>query len=299
MKNLQSKSTQATLALLGAGILGGLAPISVKIVLRELPPITISFLRLTLALIVLFPLAVRSFPHIFVHWKRLVLVGLFYAGNVFLFTLGIKYTTSAVSQLLYGGVPLLMLLEQSIGGEKRLHARQLTGIFLGIVGTVILIVHPGSGGVDFGTRYGNTLIFLATLSWSFYLLITKRVSSYVPTLGLTFGMTAVAWCIGLLLMNWLEGAAITGLFSLSLAGWLSLLFVGIVVGVGMWFLYNWGIKHGSTVVASSMLYVSTVTAGIGGYIAFGETITATFLLGGAILVSGVYLISRAHSQAKL
>lgn len=296
MKNLQNKSTQATLALLCAGILGGLAPISVKIVLRELPPLTISFLRLTLALIVLFPLAVRSLPHVFVHWKRLVLVGLFYAGNVSLFTLGIKYTTSAVSQLLYGGVPLLMLLEQSIGGGKRLNAQQLLGIFLGIAGTIILVVHPGSGGIDFGTRYGNTLIFLATLSWSFYLLVTKRISPHVPTLGLTFGMTVIAWCIGLFLMSWFEGAAIGGLFSLSLAGWLSLLFVGTAVGAGMWFLYNWGIKYGSTVIASSMLYVSTVTAGIGGYIAFGETITSTFLLGGALLIFGVYLISRIHPR---
>ena len=119
MKNLQNKLSTPTLALFIAGILGGLAPIAVKIVLKELPPLTISFLRLTLSLVVLVPLGISSFRHILVHWKRLILIGIFYSGNVFLFTLGIKHTTSAVSQLLYGGVPLFMLLEliKTLGSE--------------------------------------------------------------------------------------------------------------------------------------------------------------------------------------
>lgn len=285
---------QATLALLSAGILGGLAPVAVKVVLRELPPITISFLRLTIALVVLFPFSIRFWPQIVASWKRLVLVGLFYSGNVFLFTLGIKHTTSAVSQLLYGVVPLLMLLEQSMVGRVRLQTKQLMGILLGIAGTLVLVIHPG--GFDFGARQGNILIFLATISWSFYLVATKRLSQYVPTFGLTFAMSLVAWLVGLVLMSIFETGAIMGLVSLSVTGWLALLFVGLAVGVGMWVLYNWGIKHGSTVLASSMLYVSTVTAGIAGYIAFGEIITLSFLIGGVFLICGVYLISRNNQR---
>ncbi len=285
---------QATLALISAGILGGLAPIAVKIVLRELPPITISFLRLTIALLVLLPFSIRFFPQIVAHWKRLVLVGLFYSGNVFLFTLGIKHTTSAVSQLLYGAVPLLMLLEQSVVGRVRLQTKQLMGILLGIAGTLIVVAHPEQG-FDFGARQGNMLIFFATISWSFYLVATKRLSQYVPTFGLTFAMSMVAWVIGLVLMSIFEAGAVMGLAALSTPAWFALLFVGLAVGVGMWLLYNFGIKHGSTVVASSMLYVSMITAGIAGYFVFGETITSVFLFGGALLGSGVYLISRKNS----
>ena len=285
---------QATLALISAGILGGLAPIAVKIVLRELPPITISFLRLTIALLVLLPFSIRFFPQIVAHWKRLVLVGLFYSGNVFLFTLGIKHTTSAVSQLLYGAVPLLMLLEQSVVGRVRLQTKQLMGILLGIAGTLIVVAHPEQG-FDFGARQGNMLIFFATISWSFYLVATKRLSQYVPTFGLTFAMSMVAWVIGLVLMSIFEAGAVMGLAALSTHAWFALLFVGLAVGVGMWLLYNFGIKHGSTVVASSMLYVSMITAGIAGYFVFGETITSVFLFGGALLGSGVYLISRKNS----
>ncbi len=292
MKSLQNKATTATLALVCAGILGGLAPIAAKILLRELPPMTITFLRYAVASVILVPLVYRQAPALIAHWKKLVLLSAFFAGNIFLFILGVGYTTSAVSQLLYGAVPVLMFIEQTIGTKKSFQPRQLLGILFGLSGTLIIVLHPASGAVGLGTVYGNTLLTLATICWSLYLLAAKRISTIVTPIEITAAtafMTLVA-SIGAMII--FEGNQMAAIASLSAVGWAALLFVGIVLSIVMWYLYNFGIKYGSTLLTSSIVYLNTATAGVAGFFVFGETIASSFLLGAALLVSGVYLISR-------
>lgn len=279
--------------MIAAGILGGLAPIAAKIALVELPPLTTTFIRLTIMFGSLAILTHRMVPHLLQHWKRLLIVGLFWSGNVLFFIFGIKYTTAAISQLLYGGVPLLMLLEQTVVTSQRLRTKQLVGILLGIIGTIV-VVHPGKGGMGLGTWHGNILIFSATISYSLYLLMTKLASVHVSTLGITTAAAFVCWIASGILMFIFEPSQIALIGALSLFAWMALLFLGLIAGTLMWFLYNFGLKHGSPVVVSSMLYISTVTAGISGYVTFGEKITSSFIFGGALLLTGVYLVSRTH-----
>ncbi|MBI3576505.1 DMT family transporter [Candidatus Gottesmanbacteria bacterium] len=296
MKSLQNKETLATAALLCAGILGGLAPIAAKILLRELPPFTLTFFRYSIALVVILPLFYRFARTIAIHWKQLILVSVCFSGNIFFFILGIGHTTSALSQLLYAGVPILMLFEQAVVTKIPIQTKHLLGVFLGVFGTIIIVFHQADGGVGLGTSYGNTLLLFATVCWSLYLLITKRVSQHVTPLAITTTASFLTWVLSIPAMFLFEGNQLSTIFSLSLLGWLTLLFIGLVLSIVMWYLYNFGIKHGSTLLTSSIVYVNTATAGIAGYVVFGEKITSSFFLGGAFLISGVYLISRKKSS---
>lgn len=248
-------------------------------------------MQASIATIILVPLVYRQVPALIDHWKKLFLLSAFFAGNIFLFILGVGHTTSAVSQLLYGAVPILMLVEQTFGTKIAIRPQQLLGILFGLGGTLVIVLDPASGGVGLGTVYGNTLLLLATVCWSLYLLATKRISKLVSPIEITAATAFMTLVASVAAMAIFEGNQTAAIASLSTVSWGALLFVGIVLSILMWYLYNFGIKYGSTLLTSSIVYLNTATAGVAGFFVFGETITTSFLIGAALLVSGAYLIS--------
>ena len=291
MKNSPDNSGLATIALIGAGILGGLAAIASKIALRELPPLTILFFRITVMLLVLVPFKWRSFRRFFKQWKAMVIVGLLWTGNVALFIIGIQYTTAIASQVLYTTVPILVLLESRFLTNEKLTKAQIIGIPLGFLGAILIILRS-TGDAGFGTAYGNTIIFIATACWSLYLTVSKRVSGNLSPLGLTIGSSFVAWIVVGILMIVREGyTGILRIPALSFTGWTALLFIALGIGVAMIFLYQWGLKYGSAIAAGSMNYLSTAVTAVAGVFLLSEYITTPFLIGATLIIAGVFLVS--------
>jgi len=290
MKNTLANYQGATVALFFGGVIGGLAPIAAKVALQELGPFTTLFLRLSIMMVILLPFVMRSFRHYISHWKRLLVLGMFWAGNVTLFIVGVKYTTAAVSQMVYAGVPIYVVLENYLIWKERVHGIQIVGILLGLIGAFFLIVTPGLG-AGLGTLYGNGLIAIAALSWSLYTVVSKRISIHVSPLGITSTSALVAWVVSLIFMFVFERQnLILNVLSLSFPAVMAIVFMGVVVGVGMIFLYQWGLKYGSALMATMTAYVSIIVAGVAGFFVFSERLTGQFFLGGAFIIIGVFLV---------
>ncbi len=289
MKNFPNK-TLAIIALVVAGIIGGIVPIISKLLFRELSPLSVLFFSITIMLSVLVPINRTFFGELKKHWRHLVIFGLLWTGNVMLFILGVKHTTAVASQVLYAGVPLLVLVEQYIARAERIVPRQIVGIFLGFAGVLVLAIGSLGGSTDLGSFRGNLLIFLGTFSWASYLVLSKRFSVHIRPMTLTTASAIVAWGISLVALLLVEGVGgFTSIQSLSFLGWMLLLCMGLVVRVGMILLYNWGIKHGSSVAAGSMVYVSTITSAIVAPLILGEQLTLRLVVAAALLFSGVFL----------
>lgn len=292
MKSSLDNQQIATLALIGSGIIGGLAALSSKIVLRELPPLTVLFVRITIMLLVLWPLALRYTRHSLIHWRQIALLAVFWLGNVVLFIVGVKYTTATASQVLYASVPIFVFLESFFVGGEKVRSFQVLGIVLGFFGALVTVFDPAASGGAFGSLYGNVLIFIASISWSLYLVFSKRLSSHISPLGLTVGSASVGWILTGVLMLMFEGTSgITRLPVLSTTAFWALLFVGLGVGAAMIILVQWGVKYGSPLVAGSMVYLSTFIAAATGIAFLGEIITTRFLFGSALLLLGLFLTS--------
>ncbi|MEK7141421.1 MAG: DMT family transporter [Patescibacteria group bacterium] len=285
-----NKQTYATLALVAAGVLGGLVPIAVKIVLREISPLTYLFLRLSIMILILIPLAWNSMPTIRQYWKHIIILGVFWISNFLLFIFGVKSTTALASQLLTSGVPIYVLLENSFVNKEKLSIWQIFGIIIGLVGSFFLISKGNSIQSGYGTINGNLLIFLSAICSSLYLIGTKKFIHGHSPVALTASTAVVGWVITGILMLSFEGLnGFTILPTVTTEAWLALLFMGIITGVVMWFLINFGLKFGSAIVAGGMTYINILTAGIFGVIILGESITNRSVVGGTLLLLGIFL----------
>ena len=124
------------------------------VVLKELPPFTVVFLRVALAAIMLLPLLwlyrIR-FPKGLSGWRPFIAIGLL--NNVLPFSLivvGQTYIPGGLASILNATTPLFTVVVMAVAGEEKLHARRIAGVVAGLIGVVIL----HGDGVGLGERAG-------------------------------------------------------------------------------------------------------------------------------------------------
>src|ERR1700712_2240589 len=126
------------------------------VVLRELPPLTLVWLRVALASLLLLPLLwlyrIR-FPAGLSGWKPFFAIGLF--NNVLPFSLivlGQTYIPSGLASILNATTPLFTVVVMAAAGEEKLVARRVAGIVAGLIGVIIL--HGEGFGLETGQGIG-------------------------------------------------------------------------------------------------------------------------------------------------
>ena len=165
------------------------------VVLKELPPLTVVFLRVALAAIMLLPLLrlyrVR-FPNGLSGWAPFIAIGLL--NNVLPFSLivvGQTYIPSGLASILNATTPLFTVVVMAVAGEEKLHARRIAGVVAGLIGVIIL--QGGGFGLESGQGLGILLCLAAAFSYGLSALLARRLLSNSPPLGTaTFQMLASA-----------------------------------------------------------------------------------------------------------
>src|SRR4029453_13798686 len=107
------------------------------VVLKELPPFTGGFLRVTLPAFIL-PLLwlyrIR-FPKGLSGWRPFIAIGLL--NNVLPFSLivvGQTYIPGGLASILNATTPLFTVVVMAVAGEEELHARRIAGVIAGLIG---------------------------------------------------------------------------------------------------------------------------------------------------------------------
>src|SRR5262249_51899070 len=262
------------------------------VVLRELPPFTLVFLRVALAAVVLLPV-LRAyglpFPKGWVGWQPFFLVALF--NNVLPFSLivtGQTYIPSGLASILNATTPLFTVMVMAAAGEERLYLRRVTGVIVGLIGVIIL----RGGGPGFESRQGLGILpcLAAGLSYGISALIARRCLADSPPLATaTFQLMASSLMIsvvaGVFERPWqlpMPGAvtwlAVFGLAALSTA-LAYIVFFGVLR------------RSGATNVVLVTLLVP-VTAILLGSLVLGEPISVREIAGALVLGRALRLVDR-------
>lgn len=290
MKPELKLSILALIALLCASVMSGFAGLASKVVLRELPSLTVLFFRINVMILVMLPFVWKTLPELAKRWRTLLLLGLLWSGNVGLFIVAIKMTTVIASSLLYALVPVVMLVLQQALLKTRIRKYQIFGVSIGLMGAITMLVGSWTG--DMGELLGNVLLSIAVVCWSTYLLLSKKFNAHISAAGLTFGSAVGAWFVIGALMLLTEG--LTGLSvlpQLSGGGWVALWYIALAVGVGMIFLNQWGLKYAPPLSSGMMQYTGMIVGSVSGIVFLGEKVTLGLLVGGLLMIVGVFIVA--------
>lgn len=109
-------------------------------------------------------------------FPRILAAALFgVALNMLTFFKGLSYTSPIMGAVLMVTTPMLVLILSAILIRERMKKRKILGIFLGLLGTVVLILYGKSAINAPNATWGNFLVFVNAASYALYLIIVKKL----------------------------------------------------------------------------------------------------------------------------
>ena len=222
-----------------------------RLTVGSVPPLTLNFLRWTLAALLLLPFAWRALREprqIMARWPHLLALGLLGVGTYnSLQYLALVTSTPINVTLIAASMPVWMLLIGALRYGEHPTRRQITGAVLSIAG-VLLVIARGSMETLAAVRFvrGDFYILAAIIAWAFYswLLARPPASMRVPQ------RPGWNWAefLGVQMLFGLMGSGVASGFELSLAdasiewnGWVIAALVYVAIGPSIIAYRCWGL----------------------------------------------------------
>ena len=275
--------------LLAATIWGGLYVVS-KVVLEVIPPFALLSLRLLLgaAALGLWLAGRGGLPHLRRgQWLALLGVGALGYG----FSLGLQFWGTQLSTASNGAVvtaatpAFVYLFAAPLLGE-RIRARRWLALAVSTLG-VLAVVAPGRAAFAPELWRGNLVLVAAALTWALYSVLVRRATREIAALPFTFVALLGGLLVALPLGAWELAGSLPGSLSAGIvAGVLYLGLVSTALGAYLWNVAFERLEAGRA--ALTFFAQPLVGAGLGALL-LGETLTPLFLLGGALILLGIYL----------
>lgn len=265
-----------------------------KTVTEQVPPPVVLFFRtLIVSTLYLAYLYIRRKSHIKFEkkdiWIFLFLGFLNIPINQFLFLTSLKYTSAPNVALAYALTPAFVLIMANIFLKESMTFIKTLGVAIAVFGQVLIIAQDGFElGSD--TLKGNLLALTASFSWGLYTLIGRNLARkyggiYSNGLAMIIG-TVMFLPIFSFLPVTIE------LEQISTNNWLQILYIAVItsgVGYALWYVALQKIEASRVAVFNNIQPVFTTILAV---IFMDEIITNVFLLGGVLIILGVFLTQR-------
>jgi drug/metabolite transporter (DMT)-like permease len=248
--------------------------------------------RIVLTSIFLFSIGFKSVKQIKKkHWIWIALSGFVSSFfPPFLFAMAQKHIDSSIASILNSFTPLATVIIGVVLFKIFSSKRQIWGVFIGLIGTVFLIL----AGYDLNQNQNSwysLLIIIATLGYAVNVNIIKRYLNDISALAVTTGNFIFVFLPALVIL-FFSGFFETVFDSEEMQ--ISLGYVAILSLFGTAFakvVFNKLVQIASPVFASSVTYTMPIVAVVWGLID-GEAFSFWQVIAAGIILLGVYLANR-------
>ncbi len=256
--------------------------------LSDASPFAISAWRLAIASLLLAPLAGSSLKRV-ARLERLdavllVLAGLALALHFFAWIAAVQHTTVANAAIFFAINPVLT----SVGGwlffRERPSARLAVSILLGLVAVIFIGVTDFDA--DPSRFYGNALAVLASVLFTTYFLLGKRVRRSVDSAAYVTCVYAVGALVAFIAL----GFAGSPIVDYSARNWVCFLLMALIPTMIGHTSINHAVAHIHAGRISAALLMEPLTAGIGAAIFWGEGVGAHTVAGYVLICVSVLIL---------
>jgi len=253
-------------AVLISAILMGTLPFFIKSL--SLSPISATFYRMSLGLLFvgLFLMLKKEKP---VFSLSLVLLGLFNVSEVFFYITAITYLSAAMAALLLYMAPIYVMIYAMMRGKVSKHS--VMALVLGIAGLYLLLMPEAK--LSIGIVSG----MLSGMTYAGVFIMLNRIGDHYSPIQITFSNLSVGTIL-LLPFQRFE----TGNLPLILG-------LGLIPTAIPFILLSYGMARVRVEKGPVIALIEPVTAGIVGFLAFGEVLSGVQLAGAAMILSAVFI----------
>lgn len=276
-------------------IVWGIPYFFIKIVVEEISPAQMVFLRCGMAAIIMLPLAWRdgSLPLALKQWRWVFAFAAFeFIGPWYLLATAEQRISSSLTGLLLATIPLFSTpLGRLLGDRSATEWTRLLGLGVGFAGVGLLVGIDGvNGDVDY---LAVVMMLLVSAGYAIAPQISARKLQGVSTMGIVgLGMPMVSAFYAIpALASWPTAG-------ISMKSWGSLTLLAVVCTVIAFELFFQLINAVGPVRASLVSYLIPVVAIALGVAAGGDQITRGMFLGFPLVLLGSYFAARPPKTAQ-
>lgn len=253
--------------------------------LCEAPPLAIATYRMGFSALLLLPLALKDCVRELKPQGVLTLFlpGAFLGLHFALWVSSLSYTSVASSVILVTTNPIFVGVLSFFLLRERMTRPLLLGTALAIAGGITVGVGDFREGE--GLLLGNGLALAGALMMSCYLVAGRSLRQRASLLSYVFVVYGAA-ALFLLLLSLLLGEALRGF---PLTTWVLFLLLALVPTLLGHSTINWAVRYLSTPVVVLAIVGEPVLASLLAYLVLGESLTWPRVVGGAVILAGVYL----------
>lgn len=285
---------RAMLEALFAVVVWGASFVATKVALRYASPGVVVWLRFAMGVIIL-GIAVLAGGKFALPEKRdwVYLASLGFLGITFhqwLQSTGLVTSQATTTGWIVASIPVFMALLGWLALKEKLFWLQVAGILLSAFG-VLLVVTRGDLGLlasgKFGT-VGDFLILISAPNWAVFSILSRRGLQKYPATLMMFYVMAFGWLFSSVLLFAQGGMSQIG--SIPWDGWAGIAFLGIFCsGLAYIFWYD-ALQALPVAQTGAFLYIEPIVTVIVAALILGERLYLATLLGGVLILSGVWLI---------
>jgi len=264
-------------------------------------PFSISFLRWSLACLIILPFAYKKLWRerkiIAENWPLLVLFGWLGICNYNLFLyIGLTSTTVTNAVLLNSIMPVMILITARLLLGHKTSWLQNTGILISTVGAITIV---SRGSLDtflhLSISHGDLWIIAAAISWAIYSVMIIRRPKEMSLIGF-FACTALIGTLFQAPLFFLFGDS--QLSDFTVGNWAAILYMGVFASIGAFLCWNTGIQKLGAATAGHFIHLLPVFS-IGLSVIFlGETLLNFHYIGITLIFSGIFVATLLNRKLK-
>ncbi|OFI06253.1 putative inner membrane transporter YhbE [Clostridium acetireducens DSM 10703] len=270
--------------------------IAAKLSSPYIPVFTLTFLRFSLATIILYFIIKIKDKKVYKPTKKDIpaflftgIIGMF-GYHIFFFS-SVKYTTAINSSIIGASNPIITTILCVIFLKEKVNYKRIFGIILSFIGVFLTITNAKIETIkNISLNKGDILMLVAVLLWSIYMVYSKKISKNYTPITLIFYSFLV--CTLFLIPFVLYETPLKYVSTIPYYSYIAIIYMSIFPSVIGYLIQQMSIKEigpGKTSVFNNLVPVFSIILSI---LILGETITVIKLFTTALIISGVYICQK-------
>ena len=256
-----------------------------------------AFYRMLFSILIMSPIFFMKYTHEIKKlskrdWGFTTIAGIFLAFHFILWFESLNYTSVASSTVLVTLQPLFAFIGTYLFFKEHISLKTLISGMIAVFGSVL--IGYGDFRISGAALYGDVLALVACALITGYLLFGQDVRKRLSLITYTFVVYSVS-TITLFFYIIFKGESF-GPYPAS--EWMWFLLLAIIPNLLGHTLFNWSLKWVSTNVISIAILFEPVGAAILAYYILGETLSASQIIGGSVVLAGIILFVADYKKIK-
>jgi len=269
----------------------GYSFISTKVVLDQIPPVSIALIRQFIAVLVLLPIAIyrKELSRTSFRDMSTIALGGFFGTVLYAVfeNTGLQYTTASNASMIVSALPVFTLFAEAALFRVKVRLGMILCLLLSMAGVYLVVTVNGSLMISSSQFLGNVMILGAMASWVVYTILIRGIAGKYSSMNIiTYqSLASIILFVPFVLP---EAGMWDSLLSLSHSTLANLLFLGVFCSALANLFFIYAVQRLGASLPSAFLNLIPVVTIVCGYIFLQERLTLVQIAGMALIMSALY-----------